>query len=52
VCKTEIEDKNFYEGPILLIVIIFNEENLEFLYFLNALWQFGNNEESEKLHES
>lgn len=49
--KTEIEENHFNEGPILLVVVVFDEGNFKFLYFLKALGKLGDDEESGEVHD-
>jgi len=35
--KAKIEKKYFDQRPILLVIVVLNEVNLEFLHFLEAI---------------
>ena len=48
MCKAEVEEHNFYKGPILFVVVVLDEGNLEFLKLLQRLRNLGDNEESEE----
>lgn len=38
--KTEVENEGFDERPILLVVVVLNDVNLEFLKFFKKLAYF------------
>lgn len=35
--EAKVKEKNFYQGPVLLIVVVFNEEDLQLLKFIHAI---------------
>lgn len=47
VCKTEVEQKNLDQVPVLFVVKVVDEEDLQFLDFLQALAQFDDDEQPE-----
>ena len=44
----EVDKKYLCKFPVLLVIYIPDEVDLYFLYFLNALWQFEDDEDPEE----
>jgi hypothetical protein len=52
MCKTEVKQKNLDQVPVLFIVKVVNKKYLQFLYFLQALAQFYDDEQPEVYGDS
>lgn len=48
--EAEIKENHLDERPILRMIIILNEKSLQLLHLLQALRQFSDNEQSQKIH--
>lgn len=48
MCKAEIKEEYFNKGPILLVVVILYEIDLEFLYLLKTVLKLEESSNPEK----
>lgn len=44
MCKREVKEENLDERPVLFFIEVMNEEYFKFLYLVQALRKFDNNE--------
>lgn len=51
MCKTKVEENNFNQRPVLLIVPIFKERYFQFLHFLQTLWQLSDNKQPSEVRD-
>jgi hypothetical protein len=49
--EAEVEKHDLEERPVLFVVIGFDESGLQLFHLLKALWQFGDDEQSDELHK-
>jgi len=47
VSETKVENQDFEKRPVLLVVVVLDEVNFEFLKLLQTLRQLGDDEESQ-----